>query len=57
MPFGFSGKRVVGPAFTLRFVRREDLGNPRKLVEADLHPHGNRSHAGRLRRRTPTPWA
>ena len=26
MPFGFSGKRVVGPAFTLRFVPvREDL--------------------------------
>ena len=29
MPFGFSGKRVVGPAFTLRFVPvREDLATP-----------------------------
>src|SRR6187455_2330356 len=29
MPFGFSGKRVVGPAFTLRFVpAREDLATP-----------------------------
>jgi regulator of RNase E activity RraA len=28
-PFGFSGKRVVGPAFTLRFVPvREDLATP-----------------------------
>jgi regulator of RNase E activity RraA len=29
MPFGFSGKRVVGPAITLRFVPvREDLATP-----------------------------
>src|SRR5208283_6110040 len=29
MPFGFSGKRLVGPAFTLRFVpAREDLATP-----------------------------
>ena len=29
MPFGISGKRVVGPAFTLRFVPvREDLATP-----------------------------
>src|SRR3974377_468997 len=29
MPFGFSGKRVVGLAFTLRFVPvREDLATP-----------------------------
>jgi regulator of RNase E activity RraA len=29
MPFGFSGQRVVGPAFTLRFVPvREDLATP-----------------------------
>src|SRR5262252_10650872 len=29
MPFGFSGKRVVGPAFRLRFVPvREDLATP-----------------------------
>jgi regulator of RNase E activity RraA len=29
MPFGFSGKQVVGPAFTLRFVPvREDLATP-----------------------------
>ena len=29
MPLGFSGKRVVGPAFTLRFVpTREDLATP-----------------------------
>ena len=29
MPFGFSGKRIVGPAFTLRFVPvREDLATP-----------------------------
>ena len=29
MPFGFSGKRVVGPAFTLRFIPvREDLATP-----------------------------
>src|ERR1700693_1077629 len=29
MPFGFSGKRVVGPPFTLRFVPvREDLATP-----------------------------
>src|ERR1700684_4649811 len=29
MPLGFSGKRVVGPAFTLRFVpAREDLATP-----------------------------
>ena len=29
MPFAFSGKRVVGPAFTLRFVPvREDLATP-----------------------------
>src|ERR1700686_1005311 len=29
MPFGFSGKRVVGPAFALRFVPvREDLATP-----------------------------
>jgi len=29
MPFGFSGKRVAGPAFTLRFVPvREDLATP-----------------------------
>ena len=29
MPFGFSGRRVVGPAFTLRFVPvREDLATP-----------------------------
>ena len=29
MPFGFTGKRVVGPAFTLRFVPvREDLATP-----------------------------
>jgi regulator of RNase E activity RraA len=29
MPFGFSGKRAVGPAFTLRFVPvREDLATP-----------------------------
>ncbi|MCF8478597.1 MAG: ribonuclease activity regulator RraA [Pseudolabrys sp.] len=29
MPFGFSGSRVVGPAFTLRFVPvREDLATP-----------------------------
>src|SRR3569833_1832756 len=29
MPSGFSGKRVVGPAFTLRFVPvREDLATP-----------------------------
>ena len=29
MPFGFSGKRVVGPTFTLRFVPvREDLATP-----------------------------
>jgi regulator of RNase E activity RraA len=29
MPLGFSGKRVVGPAFTLRFVPvREDLATP-----------------------------
>jgi len=29
MPFGFSGKRVVGKAFTLRFVPvREDLATP-----------------------------
>ena len=29
MPFGFSGKRAAGPAFTLRFVPvREDLATP-----------------------------
>jgi regulator of RNase E activity RraA len=29
MPLGFSGKRVVGPAFTMRFVPvREDLATP-----------------------------
>lgn len=29
MPFGFSGKRLVGPAFTLRFIPvREDLATP-----------------------------
>lgn len=29
MPFGFTGKRIVGPAFTLRFVPvREDLATP-----------------------------
>jgi hypothetical protein len=29
MPFGFSGRRIVGPAFTLRFVPvREDLATP-----------------------------
>src|SRR3974377_817223 len=29
IPFGFSGKRVVGKAFTLRFVPvREDLATP-----------------------------
>src|SRR6202158_1401065 len=29
MPFGLAGKRVVGPAFTLRFVPvREDLATP-----------------------------
>ena len=29
MPFGFSGQRVVGPTFTLRFVPvREDLATP-----------------------------
>lgn len=29
MPFGFSGKRIAGPAFTLRFVPvREDLATP-----------------------------
>jgi len=29
MPLGFSGKRVVGPAFTLRFVPvSEDLATP-----------------------------
>jgi regulator of RNase E activity RraA len=29
MPFGFSGKRIVGPAFTLRFLPvREDLATP-----------------------------
>src|SRR5579884_3163170 len=29
MPLGFSGRRVVGPAFTLRFVpAREDLATP-----------------------------
>ena len=29
MPFGPAGKRVVGPAFTLRFVPvREDLATP-----------------------------
>jgi len=29
MPFGFSGKRILGPAFTLRFVPvREDLATP-----------------------------
>src|ERR1700687_124544 len=29
MPLGFSGKRVAGPAFTLRFVpAREDLATP-----------------------------
>lgn len=29
MPLGFSGKRIVGPAFTLRFVPvREDLATP-----------------------------
>ena len=34
MPFGFSGKRVVGPAFTLRFVPvREDLATPERSEE------------------------
>jgi regulator of RNase E activity RraA len=40
MPFGFSGKRVVGPAFTLRFVPvREDLATP----ESWLKPISTRS--------------
>ena len=52
MPLGFSGKRVVGPAFTLRFVPvREDLATPGELVEADLDPRRHRGHAGELRRR------
>ncbi|HEV2627894.1 MAG TPA: ribonuclease activity regulator RraA [Pseudolabrys sp.] len=34
MPFGFSGKRVVGPAFTLRFVPvREDLATPESWMK------------------------
>jgi regulator of RNase E activity RraA len=40
MPFGFSGKRLVGPAFTLRFVPvREDLATP----ESWLKPISTRS--------------
>src|SRR5476651_1087496 len=40
MPFGFSGKRVVGPAFTLRFVPvREDLATP----ESWAHPISTRA--------------
>ena len=34
MPFGFSGKRVVGSAFTLRFVPvREDLATPESWMK------------------------
>ena len=39
-------ERLVGPAFTLRFVpAREDLATPEILVEADLDPYRHRSHA------------
>ena len=49
MPFGFTGKRVVGPAFTLRFVPvREDLHSG-KLVETDFNARSDRGDAGELR--------
>lgn len=44
-------KRIVGPAFTLRFVpAREDLATPRVLELSDLDTRRNRSHAAGLRR-------
>ena len=45
-------KRLVGPAFTLRFVpAREDLATPEILVVTDFDPDRDRGHAGRLHRR------
>ena len=44
--------RLVGPAFTLRFVpAREDLATPEVLVVADFDARRDRSDAGRLHRR------
>ncbi len=43
--------RLVGPAFTLRFVpAREDLATPEVLVVADFNAHRDRSDAERLHR-------
>ena len=57
MPFGFSGKRVVGPAFTLRFVPvREDLATP----ESWSKPISTRGAIEAMPETAwwwPTPWA
>ncbi len=46
-----SGKRVVGPAFTLRFVPvREDLATPASWSKPISTRARDRGHAGRLRR-------
>ena len=46
-----AGKRLVGPAFTLRFVPvREDLATPASWAQADLDPRRDRGDAGRLHR-------
>ncbi len=52
LPLRPGQERLVGPAFTLRFVpAREDLADPGILVVADLDPHGDRGDAGRLHHR------
>ena len=45
-PLRAGQKRLVGPAFTLRFVpAREDSGHPGIVVVADFDPHCHRGHA------------
>ena len=52
MPLAQGQKRVVGPAFTLRFVpAREDLATPGLVGLAGLDPGGDRGDARRLRGR------
>ena len=47
-----NGERLIGPAFTLRFVPvREDLGDTGKLGQSDFDPCRNRRDAGRRDRR------
>ena len=51
-------KRLVGEAFTLRFVpAREDLATPEVMVVADLDPDRDRGHAGRAASPWSMPWA